>query len=144
MNIYKFEDYAIFVGRLTQEKGIMTLIEAWKKLEDKELALLVVGEGELLKTLEEKSFGYPIKFLGKKTHEETLGLIRRSQFLVFPSEWYEGSPMVLIEALALGVPIIASDIGGIPEIVKDGFNGLLFKPGNVDDLKLKIERMMLS
>jgi len=79
-----------------------------------------------------------IKFLGYKTGEELKKEIRKSMFVVLPSEWYENNPRTVLESFALGKPVIGSRIGGIPELVRDGITGYTFEVGNVEDLKEKI------
>lgn len=134
------DDYLLFFGRLSPEKGIDTLIEAVEKLP--EVKLKIVGSGPEFQVLKERigSSGLKsrVELLGPKYGEELKGLVRNSLAVVVPSRWYEVSGIVNLEAAALGRPIIASDIGGIGEIVKDGINGLLFKPGDSEDLARKI------
>jgi len=133
-------DYLIYVGRLTKEKGIMTLIDAAIKIGD--CKLKIIGEGPLKDDLiaytkSRKAENY-IEFLGHKSHEDVIKLLQNCKFLVIPSEWYEVTGLVIIEAFACGKPVIGSRIGGIPELVKDHKTGLLFEPGNADDLSSKI------
>ncbi len=134
------DDYLLFFGRLSPEKGIDTLIEAVEKLP--EVKLKIVGPGPEFQVLKERigSSGLKdrVELLGPKYGEELKALVRNSLAVVVPSRWYEVSGIVNLEAAALGRPIIASDIGGIGEIVKDGINGLLFKPGDSEDLARKI------
>ena len=75
-----------------------------------------------------------VELLGQLPHDEVLKWMKGARFLIFPSEWYEGFPITLIEAMACGTPIVASDLGSIAEIIQDGHTGLLFKPGEVSDL----------
>lgn len=124
--------YALFVGRLSEEKGIKTLLAAWPKV-NKDALLKVAGSGPL----DDLVGGNNISRLGRLESEEISRLMRNAAFLVFPSEWYEGFPMVLVEALAHGLPILASRLGSMAEIVEDGVNGLLFEPGNATELAEK-------
>ncbi len=117
---------AVFVGRLAPEKGVRFLIEAWRKLD---YPLTVVGDGPLREWAQSNATPN-VTFLGEKSHEATLDIMRRARCLVFPSVWYEGLPMTLIEACALGIPTIASDLGARREIIKDGESGLLFNSGD--------------
>jgi glycosyltransferase involved in cell wall biosynthesis len=132
--------YALFVGRLSQEKGIMTLLRAWQMLKD--IPLKIVGDGPLRDKIQEfiKQEGLiNVEFLGRKTRNEVFQLMQKAQVLVFPSECYEGFPMTVAEAFACGLPVIASRLGAIAEIVEDGRTGLLFRPGDPEDLAAKVE-----
>jgi len=126
---------AIFVGRLSIEKGVGTLLKAWQ---DIDYPLTIVGDGPLRQQLE-KSAPDNVRFVGFKSHQEVLALIVNSAFMIFPSECYEGFPLSLLEAMAIGKSVIASDLGPRREIVEDGVNGLLFEAGNIKELKNKIE-----
>jgi glycosyltransferase involved in cell wall biosynthesis len=75
-----------------------------------------------------------IDYKGSVLKHEVIEMMRQSRALLFPSLWYEGFPMVILEAISVGLPVIASHIGGIPEIIQHQHNGFLFKPGKVDDL----------
>jgi glycosyltransferase involved in cell wall biosynthesis len=133
-------EYALFVGRLSLEKGVMTLLRAWKGLKGK--TLKIVGEGPLL----EKVQGFVIQeglreveLLSKKPRDEIFRLMQEAQALVFPSEWYEGFPMTIAEAFACGLPVIASRLGAMAEIVEDGRTGLFFEPGDPESLIEQIQ-----
>ncbi len=133
-------DYAIFVGRLSPEKGVRTLLEAWKHLE--RIPLKIVGDGPLMGKVQafvrtEKL--ECVEVLGRCDRDKVFALIKGAQFLVFPSEWYETFGNVAIEAFACGVPVIASRLGAMAEIVKDRTTGLHFKAGDVEDLANKVE-----
>ncbi|MDC0553794.1 glycosyltransferase family 4 protein [Flavobacteriaceae bacterium] len=127
-------DYFIYFGRLSREKGIATLIEA-ATLSD--INLKIVGEGPLYDDCKKLNLK-KIDFIGFKQGEELRSLVRNSSFVIVPSEVYESLGMVIIEAYALGKPVIASRIGGIPEIVDNGNTGLLFELKSVKDLTKKI------
>lgn len=79
-----------------------------------------------------------MELLGFIGTEKRFQILKRAMFMVFPSNWYENFPYVLLESLSLGIPVVASRIGGIPEIIREGENGVLFQPGNVEELKEKI------
>ena len=128
------EPYALFVGRLSQEKGLNTLVQAWQKL-DRKITLKVAGSGDLLPTLQNHS---AIEPLGFQPPESIAALMQNAAFLLMPSECYETFGMALIEAFSYGLPVIASALGSMAEIVKNGETGLLFEPGNPDDLATKI------
>ncbi len=125
---------ALFVGRLTPEKGVKTLLEAWKALS---VPLKLAGTGPLeskLPAMEKTN----IKFLGQIAPADVVNEMRRASMLVMPSEWYEGFPMVLVEAFNNSLPVIASRLGGMSEIVEDGVTGLHFEAGNANDLAAKV------
>jgi glycosyltransferase involved in cell wall biosynthesis len=133
-------NYALFVGRISYEKGLQTLIQAWQDLEG--IPLKIVGDGPLLDELrtsvELENLNH-IELLGRLSHEQVLALMGDARFLVFPSEWYEGFPMTIAEAFACGVPVIASRLGGMEEIVSGVYTGLLFEPGDPTDLAAKVD-----
>lgn len=132
-------DYALFIGRLVAEKGVERLLHAWAKLTDPP-PLRIAGDGPLRSVVEQavsRSNGR-IEYLGQVPRERTLELVKRAQFLVFPSEWYEGFPLTLVESLACGTPVIAARIGSVAEIIVDGATGIQFTAGNVDNLTDKI------
>jgi glycosyltransferase involved in cell wall biosynthesis len=102
----------LFVGRLSIEKGVPVLLEAWSMLEKRGMELVIVGDGPLMEGLDTEAVR-DVRFLGPQPPGEVRRLMLSSRALVFPSIWYEGQPMVLLEALAAGLPLAASDIGGI-------------------------------
>src|SRR5262249_55008592 len=100
--------YALFVGRLSAEKGIATMIEAWKAAECA-LPLKIAGDGPLREYVLQAAASIPsITYLGRTAPDETLALMRRAELLVFPSGSYEGMPRTVIEAFAVGTPVLAS------------------------------------
>ncbi len=134
-------EHALFVGRLSPEKGLKTLLAAWKRLGGK-IPLLVVGEGPLRRELEAlarqlKLVG--VRFLGQLDRQEVFAAMKRARFLVIPSESYENSPMTVVEAYACGTPTIAAGHGALKEIVSDQRTGIHFVPGNAEDLACKAE-----
>ncbi len=126
--------YAVFIGRLSEEKGIHTLVRAWKWVRG--LPLKVAGDGPLRSQLEAqaKQDGSAVEFLGFRRREEVLALIRSAVIQIVPSECYEGFPMTVLEAYACGTPVLASRIGSLDEIVEEGVTGLKFEAGNADSL----------
>ncbi len=121
---------ALYVGRLSREKGLHTLIEAWRELQ---VPLRVAGDGPLLDELR-KSAPDNVEFLGRLPSEQVHVEMTRAALLVMPSNWYEGFPVTLVEALACGLPIAASRIGSLQQLVRDGENGFTFEPGNSHDI----------
>jgi len=131
--------YIAFAGRMTQEKGVDTLLEAARQLPDVELRL--AGGGPLLDQLQ-GSRPANATFVGFLDRDQMASFYRHARCLVVSSKWFEMSPMVIPEAMAHGIPVIASRIGGLPELVEDGVTGLLFTPGDVDDLAQKITALL--
>jgi glycosyltransferase involved in cell wall biosynthesis len=125
---------ALFVGRLSQEKGIETLLRAWQSVD---FPLRIIGDGPLRDKVRGQASG-TIAALGRKESWQVVEEMTEALFLVMPSEWYEGFPMTLVEAFAQGLPVIASRLGAMAEIVEDGITGLLFKPGDAEDLVRKV------
>lgn len=134
--------YAVFVGRLSKEKGAHTLLDAWKHI--KSLKLKILGDGPLRTELEEQASQQRInvEFLGSQSRTEVLDIIRYADLQIIPSEWYEGFPMVALEGYACGTPILASRIGSLEEIVIDGETGVTFNPGDENDLANKVNKLM--
>ncbi|KKM40533.1 hypothetical protein LCGC14_1563750 [marine sediment metagenome] len=133
----------VFFGRLSAEKGVDTLVQAVSKL--KGAQLLIAGEGPAEKDLQNLSHslnGSRIDFLGHLKTEEVSALLNKASFVVMPSRWYENFPYSILEAFSFGKPVIGARIGGIPEQIDDGVDGLLFEPGNKDDLRNKINRLI--
>lgn len=130
------EEYVLYLGRLTREKGIETLLKSMDKIDG--MKLFVAGEGELKENVLSAEKSGKVKYLGFVNGDEKNSLIKNATALIVPSEWYEPFGMVAIEAMALGTPVIASEIGGLKYLIEDGRNGVLFNPGDVDDLVRKI------
>ncbi|MGA2631175.1 MAG: glycosyltransferase [Terriglobia bacterium] len=133
------EGYALYVGRLTYEKGVRTLLRAWRNTS---IPLRVVGDGPLRQELEDDASSHGLSqicFHGRLASDELMPMMKGARFLVLPSEWYESFPVTLAEAFACGVPLIASRLGAMQEIVADGRTGLHFTPGDADDLAAKVE-----
>jgi glycosyltransferase involved in cell wall biosynthesis len=131
--------YYCYIGRLSPEKGIETLLEAARELPQYQLK--VVGTGPLEEDLISGHRNSHIQFVGYKTGAELHKLLAESRFMVVPSEVYENNPLTILESLCMGIPVIGSDIGGIPELISPGLNGLLFEVGNIKDLKDKISSL---
>ena len=131
------DGYFLYLGRLSHEKGIETLLEAHKLLP--KARLVVAGGGLLDAQLRDK---YPqAKFVGELQGDELTRTIEGARAVVVPSQWHENCPMSVLEAMAQGKPVIASRIGGIPELVTHKETGFLFNPGNVRELALYMNRL---
>lgn len=132
-------DYALFVGRLSEEKGIRTLLAAWSQLPTS-YRLKIVGEGPLASMVKDASaVGGGTEWLGRRSKDEVLKLMANAAFLIFPSTWYETFGLVIIEAFSVGLPVIASRLGAMAELVSDGETGRLFMSGRSDALAAAIE-----
>ncbi len=127
-------NYAIFVGRLTQEKGVATLIEACKNT--KHIPVKILGDGELKKQLESICILYDlnVEFLGNQSNSNAINMINNSKFLIIPSECYEGFPVVVAEAYACGKPVLGSKIGSLDEIIIENVTGRKFTYGSANAL----------
>jgi glycosyltransferase involved in cell wall biosynthesis len=126
--------YALFVGRLDLEKGVPTLLKAWLQMPHSR-TLRIAGDGIYRPELEAFTKVYTnVEFMGWLHGPQVTQAMKGARFLVFPSEWYENLPLAIIEAFACGVPVIASGLGAMQELVDHGRTGLLFRPGDVDDL----------
>lgn len=125
------QGYFLYLGRLSQEKGVPTLAKA-HQLMTQTAGLKIVGDGPEFNQLKET---YPsAELLGFKRGEELLTLIKEAKAVIVPSECYENCSMSVIEAMSYGKPVIGSKIGGIPEQIRDGIDGYLFQAGNAQAL----------
>lgn len=135
--IKKRDDFFLYIGRLSEEKGIGTLLESQKFFPYK---LKIVGDGNLKPLVEkEVKSNKNLEFPGYMGKEHVIDLMKRSKALIFPSEWYEGFPVVIAEAFSTGTPVITTDIGSQAEIVKDGISGLHFRTSDPADLADKVK-----
>ena len=132
--------YCLFVGRLTEEKGVRTLLAAWRLLGGR-VPLKIAGDGPLAPEVAAAAAAAPsIEWVGPRSRAEVVALMKRAALLICPSVWYEGgSPMVVVEAFATGLPVVSSRLGGMAESVTDGHTGLHFTPGDAADLAARVE-----
>lgn len=129
------DDYYLFFGRLSDEKGIGTLISAAHRLP--EARFRVAGTGPLEGQMRERVSRHKVsnvEFLGFRTGEDLRDLVSRARMVIVPSECYENNPMTIVEAYSAGVPVIGSAIGGIPEIIREGVTGYTFRAGDPESL----------
>lgn len=127
------KDYVLYFGRYSSEKGIELLMGAARALP--QLRFLFAGSGPM----EEMLMGLPnICNVGFQTGEALENLIREARFTVYPSQWQENCPLSVMESIALGTPVLAADIGGIPELIREGETGELFESGSLEQLKQKL------
>lgn len=131
--------YALYVGRLSPEKGIATLLKAWQVAANT-LPLKIVGDGPSSDIVEVASRqNQAIEYLGRRSSNEVAQLMGRAEFLVFPTECYEGMPRTVIESFAVGTPVVASNIGSTATMVVPGETGFHFTPGSVAELRERVE-----
>ena len=130
----------LYVGRLSGEKGIEPLLRAWTEVmrSGVRARLKVVGDGPAREALGHRDPVLGVEFTGWLEADQVRSEMARSVFLVLPSLWYEGFPMVAVEALAAGLPVMASRIGGLPELVEDGVSGWLATPDHVGEWAQKL------
>lgn len=130
---------ALLLGRLSPEKGVRVAIEAFRKLPHARLDIAGSGPDEVqLRRIAPPN----VRFLGAIAPSDVGALVARCSFLVLPSVWYEMFPRVVVEAMASGVPVLASRIGGLPELVLDGITGLLFTASDSADLAEKASLLL--
>ncbi len=147
-NSIKIEDYSniklwekntiVYSGRLSKEKGIYTLLQAVKGLP---VECQIFGDGSERDNLEmivKRENIVNVSLCGHVSQTQLQREIQKSMFVLLPSEWYENNPYAVIEAFAMGKPVIGSRIGGIPELIKDHETGLTFEPGNAEELRKNV------
>jgi glycosyltransferase involved in cell wall biosynthesis len=131
--------YVLFAGRLASQKGLETLLAAWDRMKAP-WVLKIVGDGPMAPRVQEYcSQRQNVEWLGSKSSAEVMDLMGAAKVLVFPSEWYEPFGRVAIESFAKGTPVVASRMAAMAEIVRDMHTGLLFRPGDPDDLASKLQ-----
>ena len=135
-------EYFLYFGRISREKGILTLVRAYAEAKVKK-PLYIVGtgpiEGQVCQLIEELHMSDKIKMLGFKSGNELKEIVANSLCVCLPSEWYENGPYSIMEAQAVGKPVIVSDNGGLPELVKNGVTGYIVKSKNIEDLTEKLQ-----
>ncbi len=116
--------YALFAGRLTEEKGLTVLLDAWSQC-PQALPLKIAGDGPLQLSVRERAAAMAnVEYLGACDYMRVIELLKDAAFLVFPSRWYEGMPMVVLESLACGTPVVAFGLGSMNDLIVDGVNGV--------------------
>jgi glycosyltransferase involved in cell wall biosynthesis len=133
---------AIFVGRLSLEKGVAQLLESWKLIAGGERKLLIIGDGPERPNLERQAESIPgVKFLGFVDREKQKEYWRQALFSVVPSIWLEPFGMTVLEAWAKGRPVVAHRIGALPELIEDGVTGSLASPDDTTDLANRMDQL---
>ena len=142
--VYEPQNHFVFAGRLVRVKGILTLLEAMRHIKS-DAVLKIAGAGEQeaeMRQFVETHNLTNVQFMGHLATDELARLVQTALFTVAPSEWYENYSMTIIESLACGTPVIGAEIGGIPEQVRDGWNGHLFEPGNAVELAARMQNLL--
>lgn len=132
--------YALYVGRLSFEKGTQTLVDAWRAAPDA-MPLRIVGDGPDASIVESIAGQPNVSWLGKLAKEQVLAQMRNASVLIFPSVCYENLPLVIPEAYACGLPVLATDLPSLDSLVFDGITGFRFKCGDPSDLARKVEEL---
>ncbi len=130
---YQKKDYVLYFGRFSEEKGIRALLKVCKKLKD--IRFVFAGSGPLKDELRGIDNVTDVGFVSGEDLERLIG---EARFSVYPSMWYENCPFSVMESQIYQTPVLVSDIGGIPELVRVNETGELFEAGNVEDMKEKI------
>jgi len=140
---YEGENYILYFGRISKEKGILTLIKAMKEIPN--VNLKVVGDGPeydyYLNYIVENSIKN-ISFLGPKWNEELKPIIEDCEFVIVPSEWYEPSPYVVLQSFSYGKPVVCANMGGLNDLIVNNTNGLIFKAGDEFNLSKTIINLL--
>jgi glycosyltransferase involved in cell wall biosynthesis len=130
----------VFVGQLEPHKGVRKLLNAWRESGLSSATLRLAGDGSLRHEIGQ-DLPPGVKSLGRLPPSEINALLIEATALIFPSEVIENAPSAILEALAVGTPVIAAKVGGVPELVTDGKNGFLFAPGDGKALEILIGRL---
>lgn len=133
----------LFAGQLGRFKGVHILIIAFKQLKQQNLKLYIAGAGPDVREFEKMAADDPrVVFLGRLSWEQLMELYKKANLAVVPSVFYEPYGFAVLESFRSGTPVVGSKIGGIPELIEDGYNGRLFEPGNVAELKDVLENLI--
>lgn len=136
----------VYLGAIAEQKGVHVLLKAFHQLEAGAVELCVYGDEsvfpEYARRLREEGSRGSVRFFGPVERKALGGVLAEADAVVVPSIWYENAPLVVQEAFAAGVPVIASRIGALAEQVQDGVDGLLFRPGDPHDLAEKLQRFI--
>ena len=128
--------YALCVGRVSKEKGVPALLNAWRRL-PRTYGLRIIGDGPVREQLEREAKAEGLSnvvFMGHLPRERVIEAMKAARFIIFPSELYENLPLTILESFACGVPALASKLGAMQEIVEHGRTGMLFHPGDAEQI----------
>jgi len=135
------DEFFLFTGRIVKEKGVEILLQAFAAMPDKRL--VIIGDGPERNSLQDQFKAcINIEFRGYLNKPDVLSAMKKSKACICPSLWYEGSPLTILEAFATGTPVIASRLGSMKETIRDGYNGLHFTVGDIDDLRNKVKLLV--
>ncbi len=132
--------FALYAGRLSEEKGIGTVCEAWEVLAKEGISLRVIGDGPEAPRVQRSADRGDLTWLGRLPRDQTQAMMAQASVVIVPSICPETFGRSAVEAYAAGTPVIVADIGGLPEVVEDGQTGYRFKPGDAVDLASKVRR----
>ena len=134
----------LFIGQITEHKGPQVAIKAFKKLKESEPRLHIVGDGPYMDTIKRIANGDKRIFIHGfvKNKTDLNQIFNRCSYVIVPSLWQEIFGLVVIECMSKGLPVLASNTGALPELIKDGYNGFLFGPGDVDSLYLIVKDLI--
>lgn len=139
LNTPKERSYFLYASRLDTTKGIFILLEAFRQLPTQQL--VIIGDGPeknaVLSYIQKHQMKH-VSFLGFTAHKKTMSYLYHAKALIFPSQWYEGFPVIIAESLSVATPVIGSNIGNTASIIEDGKTGLLFQYNSVDDFIQRI------
>ena len=133
--------YGLYFGRVTEEKGVDTVVKAYEMMPDRHVKIMgddTTDEAKRLKAYIKEKKIKNVEFLGFKAGEELEEIIKGARFTLIPSIWYDNLPNTALESFQYSKPVIASNIGSLPELVLDGVNGYLFKPADAQELCEKV------
>jgi len=139
------EKYMAYIGRISKEKGIYTLLNAMKYCSD--IKLKIIGNGpeldNIIRLTKDRKLSN-IDILGYLSQEKKESILKNALFLIFPSECYENFPVTILEAYKFGIPVIGSNHGAMASLIEDNVTGLHFKVGDIKDLAQKIKKLWSS
>jgi len=134
-------DYGLYFGRITEEKGVETVVQAFERLPEHRVKIMgddTTEEAKRLIRYAEENKLHNIEFVGFKSGVELEEIIKGARYTLIPSIWYDNLPNTALESFQYSKPVIASNIGSLPELVLDGVNGFLFEAGNAEALREKV------
>jgi glycosyltransferase involved in cell wall biosynthesis len=134
----------VALSRFSPEKGLDTLLDAWRIAQIDE-PLTLIGAGDLERDLRTRAANLPnVRFTGQLSHRDALEQLTTARALVVPSRWFEVFPRIVVEAYALGVPVIASRLGSLADVVEDGVTGVHFETDSPEALAASLRRLAAS
>jgi len=135
----------LYIGNISKRKGVMYAVQAVKELPEGKIEFHIAGYGNDLEYCKETArFCKNIIFHGFVEGNEKRKLFNNIDVSILPSMWYENAPISILESFKYSIPVMASNIGGIPELIKDGFNGFLFTPGDVGSIKSCLLKLIIN